>query len=125
MSNSREEAIGIRRKVDPFDSGLQVQHRTNERGILVTESIVFLTCPRTRFDIIKTANVFSPFRFLANLDEFGVLNHHRMDNPEKRFIRGENAVSSSQSITLPWSAISKDVTYLATILGKYAQREFQ
>jgi hypothetical protein len=125
MSNSREEAIGIRGKVNTFDSGFQVQHRTNERGVLMTESVVFLTCPRTRFDIIKTADVFSPFRFLANLDEFGVLNHHRMHDPKKRFIRGKNSESSRQSITFASSAISKGMKNLATILDKYARKEFQ
>jgi hypothetical protein len=124
MSNSREEAIGIRGKVDSFDSGFHIQQRTNERGILMTESVVFLTCPSARFDVIKTADVFSPFRFPANLDEFGVLNHHRMHDSEKRFIRGENAESSGQSITFVISEI-KGQGYPVTFLDKYAQKEFQ
>jgi len=55
----------------------------------VTESVVFLTSPGTCFDVIETTDFLSPFGFPANFDEFGVLDHHCMHNPQEGFVRWE------------------------------------
>ena len=65
----------------------------------MTESVMFLTCPSTGFDIIETSHISSPFSFGTDFDEFGVLHHHCMYNSKERFIRWENSSSTSHCIT--------------------------
>jgi hypothetical protein len=86
MSNRGQEAICIRRKIHSFNSGFQVKHSSDKRWVLMTESVVFLTCPCACFDVIETSDVFSPFAFCTHFDEFGVLDHHSMYNSEESLI---------------------------------------
>lgn len=65
----------------------------------MTESVMFLARPGTGFDIIETSHIFSPGGLVTDFDEFRVLNHHGMNDSQKRFIRWENPSTSSQSIT--------------------------
>jgi len=53
MCDSGEETICIWREINSFDSFLQIENSANEGWILMTEAIVFLTCPGTGFDVIE------------------------------------------------------------------------
>ena len=99
MSDGGEETVCIGREIDAFDAGFQVEHCADEGGVLMTESVMFLTCPGTGFDIVERSHVFSPGTFVTDFDKLGVLNHHRMHDSQERFIRRENPRTSGQSIT--------------------------
>lgn len=63
MRHGRKEAIRIGRKVDARHLGLQIEHRPDERGVLVRETIVFLASPGRSFDVIDGAHILPPVRF--------------------------------------------------------------
>jgi len=86
VSNGREETIGIGREIDAFNARFQVENSADERGVLMTESVMFLTRPGTCFDIIETSHIFSPRGFMTDFDEFRVLNHHCMYDSQKGFV---------------------------------------
>lgn len=65
MRHRRKEAIRIGRKVHARHLGLQIEHRCDERGVLVRETIVFLASPGGGFDVIDGAHVLPPVRFDA------------------------------------------------------------
>src|SRR5271165_818842 len=99
MSDCGKKTIRIRRKIYSFDSRFQIQNRTDKRGILMTEPVMFLTSPSTGFDVIKTSHILSPLAFCTNFNKFGVLHHHRVNNSKESLIRGKNSSSSGQSVT--------------------------
>jgi hypothetical protein len=99
MRHGREKTICVRGKIHPFNPRLQIEDRSDEGRVLVTEAIMFLTCPCTCFDIIETSYVLAPGYLLAHFDEFGVLHHHGMHNTQEGFVGGENASAASQCVT--------------------------
>src|SRR5271163_371353 len=99
MCNCRQETICIGRKIDSFDALLEIEDCPDESGILMTESIVFLTSPSRCFDIVERSNIFAPFTFMCHLDEFRILHHHSMYNSKESLVRWENARSTSQRVS--------------------------
>jgi hypothetical protein len=99
MSDCGEKTIRIGREINTFNTLLQIQDSANESGILMTETIMFLPRPSARLDIIQTANIFTPGSLITHLDEFGILNHHGMNDSKERFIRRKDASPSCQSVS--------------------------
>jgi hypothetical protein len=99
MSDGGEETICIGREINSFDTGFQVENGADERGVLMTEPVMFLTCPGTSFDVIETSDILSPGTLMTDFDELRVLNHHGMHDSQKCLVGGENSSSSCQCIT--------------------------
>lgn len=92
-------AYGIGRKVDPCSVGLQVEHRSDERWVLVGESVVLLSCPCARLYVVGAGDGCPPIRLFRHLVELAVLNHHGVDDAEEAFITRKYRRSSSQSVS--------------------------
>lgn len=100
MRHSREEAIRIGRQVDSRELRLQVQHRTNERRILVTETVMLLPRPRRGLDVVETPDRLPPFGLTGHLDELAVLDHHGLDDTQEGFVGGEEARATGEGVAL-------------------------
>lgn len=100
MCDGAERAIGIRREVNPRSARLDVQHGTNETRILVREPIVFLSCPGRSFNVIQRPTGLSPCRFAAYFDEFGVLDHHGVDDTKEGLVGREEAGAACECVAL-------------------------
>jgi hypothetical protein len=110
MRHSRQEAIRIRGEVYPCELRLQVQDRTNERRVLVGKAIVFLPCPCRRFNVVERAAGLAPRSLGGHFREFGVLDHHSMNDAEESLVAGKEASSSSECVPLEHA--------LASMFGK-------
>ena len=88
MRNGTQKAIRIWRQIHPRELWLQIQNGTYEARILMGESVVLLTCPSGRLDIIDGTKreILSPTRFASHFDELGVLDHHGVDDPQECFV---------------------------------------
>jgi hypothetical protein len=65
MSDSRQEAIRIRRQVDSRKGRFQVQYGADKRRILVGEAVMFLPGPGASFEVVDRPNILPPFRFVS------------------------------------------------------------
>jgi hypothetical protein len=63
MVNSGQEGVGVWWQIHAGSIGLQLQHRADERWILMGEAIVFLACPGARFDVVDATDSSVPLRF--------------------------------------------------------------
>jgi hypothetical protein len=61
---------------------------------------MFLTSPGACLDVIERSGVSAPRDLARDLDELGILHHHRMHNPQKRLVAGKHSVSASQCVAL-------------------------
>ena len=64
VGHRRQEAVGVGWEVDTSRLRLEVENGTNEGGVLVRETIVLLTCPCRRLNIVQGANVLAPCRLM-------------------------------------------------------------
>ena len=70
------------------------------------KSIMFLSSPRTRLQVINRRNLLSPSGLDGHLIKLRILHHHRMHNTQERLITWENGRSASKSISLHESLAS-------------------
>lgn len=110
VCNRAQCAVGIRREVHPRSVRLEVQHRADETWILVRESVMFLPGPGRSFDIVQRATGLPPKRLLCHFDEFGVLDHHGVDDAQEGFVGGEEAGAACEGVALKHA--------LTSVLGK-------
>lgn len=108
MRQSGEKGVSIPGQIDPRCRRLQVQDRTDERGILMGKAVVFLSRPGAGLDIINAADIFTPVGLSGHLVEFAVLDYHGMDYTEKTLVRREEACPSGQGVTLKKALIMLD-----------------
>lgn len=100
MRRGGEETVRIRRQVHSGKLGLEVQHRTNEGRVLMTEPVMLLPRPCRGLNIVETSARLPPLRLAAHLDELGVLHHHGLDDAEEGFVRREETRATSKGVTL-------------------------
>ena len=67
------------------------------------EAIVFLPRPRGGFDVVERAAGLAPGGLVRHFREFGVLDHHGVDDAEEGFVAGEEAGSPSEGVPLEHS----------------------
>ena len=100
MGHRRQEAICIGRKVHSRQRRLQIQHRADERRVLMGKAIVLLPRPCTGFDVVERADVMPPGSFVGHLDKLAVLDHHGLNDPEERFVRWEETCPARERVPL-------------------------
>ena len=60
MGHRGQETVCIRRQVHARQRWLQIEYGTNERRVLVRETVMLLTCPGRCLEIIHGANIVPP-----------------------------------------------------------------
>ena len=114
-----QERVCIWREIHSGCVRLELQYRSDERRVLVGESIMLLTCPRAGFNVVETADRTVPLgltslvkrlmsermghnfgRMTHHLDKLGILYHHGMNDAKEAFIRREDSHATSQSVPL-------------------------
>ena len=63
--HGRQKTVGVRGKIHAGGDWLQVQHRVNERRVLVREPIMFLPRPGTGLNVVETRNLRAPAGLLG------------------------------------------------------------
>jgi hypothetical protein len=98
--DSAEEAVGVRRQVYTRGLSLEVQDGSDERGVLVRETVVFLASPGAGLDVVDGAEVASPFGLASDLVELGVLHHHGVDDAKEGFVTRKECGAASKCVAL-------------------------
>ena len=98
MVGHRQQAIGVRRQIDPDDFRLLVDDVVDEAGVLVAKAVVVLPPDVARQQIVERCDRPAPGDVIADLQPLGVLVEHRVDDVDERLVAGEEAVSAGQQI---------------------------
>jgi len=64
------------------------------------EAVVLLAGPCRCLDVVQRTARLPPTRLASHLCEFGILNHHGVDDGQEGFIAGEETGSTSEGVTL-------------------------
>ena len=106
----REQAVGVRRQVDADDLGLLVHDVIDEPRILVREPVVVLA-PHVRGEqVVQRRDRPPPGDVASDLQPFGVLVEHGVDDVDERLVAVEQPVAAGQQVALEPS--------LAEVLGQ-------
>ena len=95
----REQAVGIGRQIDADDIGLLVDHVIEEAGVLVREAIVVLLPDVGGEQVVQRGDLPPPGQFRRDLQPFGVLAEHRIDDANEGLVAVEEPVPASEQIT--------------------------
>ena len=98
MVRHRQQAIRVRRQIDPHDIGLLVGDMVDEAGILVGKAIVILAPDMGGQKIIERRDGLAPADGLAGFQEFGMLVEHGIDDVDEGLVTGEETVAAGQQI---------------------------
>jgi hypothetical protein len=93
-----QQAIGVRWQIDPNDLGLFIDDVVDEPGVLMAEAVVVLAPDVTGQQVIQRANGPPPRNVIADLQPFGMLVEHRIDDVDEGLVAGEEAVAAGQEI---------------------------
>ena len=96
----REQAVGVRRQVDARDPGAFVGNDVEEAGVLVAETVVVLAPDGGGHEEVQRGDGGAPGDVQALFQPFRVLVEHRIDDVDKGFIGGEEAVASAEDVAL-------------------------
>ena len=98
MLRGEEQAVGVRRKVDPGHLRAFVDHQVQEARVLMGEPVVVLP-PNGRGDQKVERGYRSPPRNLvADGQPLGMLVEHRVDDVNKGLIRRKEAMPSREQV---------------------------
>ena len=100
MIEHRQEAIGVRRQIDPNDVRLLVDHVIEEAGVLMGEAIVVLLPDVRGEQVVQRCDLAAPGQFERDFQPFRMLAEHGINDANKGLITVEQAVSPRQKITL-------------------------
>ena len=94
----REQAVGIRRKVDPDDLGLLVDHMVDEAGVLVGEAVVVLPPDVRGQQDVQRGDRPPPGDMPGDLEPLGVLVEHRVDDVDEGLVAVEQPVTAGEQV---------------------------
>ena len=103
MGDRAQEAIRVWREVDTSGISLEVKNGADERRILVREPVVLLTGPGGGLEVVERSVQRSKVGLFGHLDEFGVLDHHRLCDADEGLVRWEQGCASSHRVALQHS----------------------
>ena len=98
MIGDPEQRVGVRRKVDADDVGLLVGDEVDEAGILVAEAVVVLAPDVRGQEIVERGDRAPPRQAARNLQPFGMLVEHGIDDVDEGLVAGEQAVPAGEQI---------------------------
>src|SRR6476661_3409995 len=98
MIGDGQEGIRIGWEIDPDHLGLFIDYMVDEPRILVAETVVILPPDMRGQEIIQRRYRSPPGNVAADLQPFGMLIEHRIDDMDKGFITGEHAMAARQEI---------------------------
>jgi hypothetical protein len=76
MVEQRQEAIGVRRQINPNDVRLLVDHVIEEAGVLMGEAIMVLLPDVRSEEVIQRGDLAPPRQFERDLQPFRMLAEH-------------------------------------------------
>jgi hypothetical protein len=103
VSDRAQEAVGIWRKVDTSGVGLEVKNGSDERRVLMRETVMFLTSPGGGLEVVEGGIGGTEVGLLGHLDELGILDHHRLCDTDEGLVRREQGGASCHRVTLKHS----------------------
>ncbi len=96
----RQQAVRIGRQVNADDVGLLVDHMVEEAGILMGEAVVVLLPDVRGEQIVQRRDLPAPGQLRRDLQPFGVLAEHRIDDADERLVAVEQPVPAGEQIAL-------------------------
>ena len=96
----RQQAVGIRRKVNTHDLGLLVHDVVDETGILVREAVVILAPDMRGQQVVKRGDLPPPRQVRRDLQPLGVLVEHRIDDVDERLVAVEEPMPPGEQVAL-------------------------
>ena len=96
----RQQAVGIRRKINPHDLGFLVDDVVDEAGILVGEAVVILAPDMGGQQVVQRGDLAPPRQVRGDLQPLGVLVEHRIDDVDERLVAVEQPVPTGEQIAL-------------------------
>jgi hypothetical protein len=96
----RQQAIGVRRQVDPDHLGFLVDDMVDEPRVLVAQPVVVLPPDMRAEQVIEGCDRTPPRDVVAYLEPFGVLVEHRVDDMDERLVARKETVPSRQQVPL-------------------------
>jgi len=96
----RQQAVCIRRKVDTHDLGLLVHNVVDKAGILVREAVVILAPDMRGQKVVQRGHLPPPWQARCDLQPFGVLVEHRVNDVDERLVAVEEPVPPRQQVPL-------------------------
>ena len=120
MVGDPEQRVGVRRKIDADDVGLLVDDEIDEAGILVAEAVMVLPPDVRGQEIVERGDRAAPGQAARNLQPFGVLVEHRIDDVDEGLVAGEQAVPPGEQISFEPALAEMLAQHLhhAAILGQ-------
>ena len=95
-----QQAVGVRRQIQPDHVRLLVGNMIHEARILMGEAVMILLPDGGSHDQVQGRQLLPPGQLVADLQPLGMLRRHGIDDPGEGFIGGEESVPAGQQITL-------------------------
>src|SRR6185437_9484176 len=84
--------------IDADDIGLLVGDEIDEAGILMAEAVVILAPDMGSEEIVEGGNRAPPRQRPRDLQPFGMLVEHRVDDVDEGLVAGEEAVPAGEQV---------------------------
>ena len=99
MVSNRQQAVSVRRQVDPGDLAAVREHDQDQAGTLVREAVVVVAPSGGGKQDVQAGDARPPGQTPCFLEPLAVL--HRVGGADhgKRLVRGEHAVAPSEGVT--------------------------
>ncbi len=98
MIHGRQQAVGVRRKINADDVCFLVRDVIHEARILMRKAVVILLPDRRAHDEIERCNLLAPRKLIADLQPFCVLRRHRIDDAGEGFIGCEETMTAGKKV---------------------------
>ena len=97
-SATESKSVGVGREIDADDVGFFVDDVIDEAGILVAEAVVILPPDVRAEQVIQRSDGTTPGNVARDLQPFGVLVEHGIDDVDEGFVAVEEAVAAGEQI---------------------------
>ena len=98
MIPDREQAVGIRRQIDPHDGGFLVHDVINETGVLMRQTVVHLLPDMGSQQVVQRRDFPPPRQRRRDLQPLGVLVEHRIHDVDERLVAVEQPMPAGEQI---------------------------
>ena len=110
----RQQAVGVRRKIDAHDGGLLVDHVVDEAGVLVGEAVMHLLPDVGCEKVVERRDLPPPRQLGGDLQPLGMLVEHGIDDVNECLIAIEQTVPAREQVPFEppshWCSLSISMT---------------